>query len=712
MRLLPLILSLTLLGSCKEKPAPQVAVTSSAPLAAVAKIQPPPVLEAPEAPDGAAKLCASCHAAQFQSWSASQHAQALRRVDPKKDQAAFEPAQELKHQSFTSRMHLEKGLFRLDTVHKDGRKWDSEGKLVIGVTPLVQYLAPFPGGRLQAVGMALDTEKRQWFDVYEGQDRQPEEWGHWLNRGMCSNTQCLECHTTGFVKGYDGVRDSFDTRAAELGISCARCHEGLDAHLKNPASKPLSMKGDFARSTQTCGSCHSRRESFDGNPKAGQNFFDAHRPVLAETPGVYHVDGQILDEDFEYGSFLMSRMHNAGVQCLHCHDPHSGKTRLPSNDNSLCLQCHGPSPQMGASSIDPLKHSGHGAASAGNLCVNCHMPETTYMVRDPRRDHGFTCPDPLMSKDLGVPNACNRCHADKSIDWALTEVKKRPGFDSLKRQHERQRAAAVKAGRDFHPQMVPALLAALKTESIPAWRAVILSLLSPAAELDAVRVEFRAALSHPHPLVRSAGIRGLVAAPGGRELIRPLLKDPIKMVRVDAAWALLPELAADAPERKEIETQLEWIRDQPPGALRQSDYLRSSGRLDEAELWMKRAATWDNSAGGYETLARFYHAVGRSGDAAAAFREAIKREEGNAGLHYSLALLLAERGDKAGALAAFQESAKRDPGNARLLYNMGLLQVQMGRRDEGIATLRQSLQLQDSAETRQALEMALKPAGP
>ena len=43
---------------------------------------------------------------------------------------------------------------------------------------------------------------------------------------------------------------------------------------------------------------------------------------------------------------------------------------------------------------------------------------------------------------------------------------------------------------------------------------------------------------------------------------------------------------------------------------------------------------------------------------------------------------------------------------------MGLLQVQMGRRDEGIATLRQSLQLQDSPETRQALEMALKPTGP
>jgi predicted CXXCH cytochrome family protein len=703
------VLCLFLLVSCKEKALPPAPAAAPARPAELAKSLPPPVLEAPEALDGAAKACASCHAAQFQSWSGSQHAHALRRATTEKDQAAFAPEQILEHQSFTSRMHFDKGILRLDTRHRDGRSWSSEGKLVIGVAPLVQFLAPYPGGRLQAVGMALDTGRREWFDVFEGQDRQPEEWGHWLNRGMCANSQCLECHTTGFVKGYDGDKDCFDTRAAELGISCARCHSGLEAHLKNPAEKPLSMKGDFARSTQTCASCHSRREVFDGDPRPGQDFFDAHRPVLADAPGVYHVDGQILDEDFEYGSFLMSRMHHAGVQCLHCHDPHSGKTRLPIKDNSLCLQCHGQSPQMGAQPIDPLSHSGHAAGSEGNLCVNCHMPETKYMVRDPRRDHGFTCPDPQMSKDLGVPNACNRCHSDKSVDWALAEVKKRPGFESPKRRHDRQRAAAVAAGRDYHPQMVPGLLEALKNEKIPAWRAALLSLLSPAAATEAVQVEMREALGHPHPLVRSAGIRGLVAAPGGRALIRPLLKDPVKMVRIDAAWALLPELAADSPERQEIETQLLWVRDQPPGALRQGEYLRSQGKLGEAELWMKRAASWDNSAGGFETLAHFYHALGRPGDSAAAFREAIKREDGNAALHYSLALLLNESGDRKGALASFLESAKRDPDNARLLYNLGLLQLQMGLRDEAVGHLRRSLQLHDSPDTRQALEMALGP---
>ena len=47
------------------------------------------------------------------------------------------------------------------------------------------------------------------------------------------------------------------------------------------------------------------------------------------------------------------------------------------------------------------------------------MPVTVYMQRHPRRDHGFTIPDPLLTKELNIPNACNRCHANQTTDWAL-----------------------------------------------------------------------------------------------------------------------------------------------------------------------------------------------------------------------------------------------------------------------------------------------------
>ncbi len=74
---------------------------------------------------------------------------------------------------------------------------------------------------------------------------------------------------------------------------------------------------------------------------------------------------------------------------------------------------------MNAPPIEPVAHSFHKEGSTGNRCIECHMSQTTYMERDPRRDHGFTSPDPLLTKELGIPNACNKCHTDQTVDWAI-----------------------------------------------------------------------------------------------------------------------------------------------------------------------------------------------------------------------------------------------------------------------------------------------------
>lgn len=52
----------------------------------------------------------------------------------------------------------------------------------------------------------------------------------------------------------------------------------------------------------------------------------------------------------------------------------------------------------------------------GARCVECHMPESLYMARDPRRDHSFNSPDPLLSVELGIPNACTMCHEEKAMN--------------------------------------------------------------------------------------------------------------------------------------------------------------------------------------------------------------------------------------------------------------------------------------------------------
>ena len=129
-------------------------------------------------------------------------------------------------------------------------------------------------------------------------------------------------------------------------------------------------------------------------------------------PGLYHADGQIDGEVFEYGSFIQSRMYHAGVICSDCHEPHS--LALREQGNGLCMQCHLPA------KFDIAEHSHHQQGSAGAQCVNCHMPSKTYMEVDNRRDHSIRVPRPDLTVSIGTPNACTQCHADQTANWART----------------------------------------------------------------------------------------------------------------------------------------------------------------------------------------------------------------------------------------------------------------------------------------------------
>src|SRR6185436_15247449 len=114
-----------------------------------------------------------------------------------------------------------------------------------------------------------------------------------------------------------------------------------------------------------------------------QSFFDHYSLQGVDETELFYPDGQVRDEDYEFSAFLGSKMHAAGVRCADCHDVHSAKTTLPGN--ALCMRCHtGTFPK--APIINPLMHMFHQEASAGSQCINCHMPQTTYMQRHGRHD--------------------------------------------------------------------------------------------------------------------------------------------------------------------------------------------------------------------------------------------------------------------------------------------------------------------------------------
>jgi predicted CXXCH cytochrome family protein len=157
---------------------------------------------------------------------------------------------------------------------------------------------------------------------------------------------------------------------------------GIARRTEKPASNEI----------ETCSACHSRRKVITKDPVPGEPYLDSYLPALLE-PGLYHADGQIDGEVYEYGSFLQSRMRAAGVTCSNCHDPHSAKLR--AEGNTLCAQCHLPA------RFETREHHRHEPGSAGAQCVNCHMPTKNYMVVDARRDHSIRVPRPDLSASLG-----------------------------------------------------------------------------------------------------------------------------------------------------------------------------------------------------------------------------------------------------------------------------------------------------------------------
>src|SRR5262249_1754445 len=141
--------------------------------------------------------------------------------------------------------------------------------------------------------------------------------------------------------------------------------------------------------------------------------------------GLYHADGQMQDEVYNYGSFKQSKMFAAGVTCGDCHEPHAAKLR--AGGDGVCAQCHAPEKYAAATHHHhPLAQGREGAPLA---CAACHMPARTYMVVDRRHDHGFRVPRPDLSARLGTPNACNDCHADKSPQWAAETIERWHGPD-------------------------------------------------------------------------------------------------------------------------------------------------------------------------------------------------------------------------------------------------------------------------------------------
>ncbi len=651
------------------------------------------------------RLCADCHARQHDEWQGSHHDLAMQVAGPETVLGDFEGAR-FTHFGVTTRFFRREGRFYVNTEGPDGEPADYEVAFTFGVDPLQQYLIEFPGGRLQCLTVAWDTRAGRWFHLYPEERIEPDDPLHWTGRYQNWNLMCAECHTTHLEKNYDLESDSYRTAYHEIDVGCQACHGPGERHVRWARRREAGeaspdgeygLAVDFAgkdsvHEVETCAPCHSRRARIAHSWRHTGALAD-HFRVATLSEGLYHADGQILDEVYVYGSFLQSRMYRQGVRCTDCHDPHT--LELRHQGDALCTRCHQLEiekdfPALKARDYTSPEHHFHPVGSEGARCVSCHMPPRSYMVVDPRRDHSFRVPRPDLSVKIGTPNACNGCHSRRSPQWARGLVEQwYPGGRSFQLHY----AEVLAAGRAGEPGAAKALAAlAGEPEQPSIVRATALELLRRYGTPGLGAAQ--SAIRDPDPVVRSSAVTVLGGLEPSRRVaaVDPLLGDPALRVRLEAARVLasVPADFMKPKQRERLRAALDEFEraqlamaDTPWAHLELGVAYLDQDRFGEAERAFRRAIARDAGfVPARVNLAMLLNGLGRNEEAEQALREAIAHSGEQGELHYNLGLLLAETGRLEEAAQSLGRAAGLMPRQPRLLYNLGLALQRLGRRAE------------------------------
>jgi Tfp pilus assembly protein PilF len=671
---------------------------------------------------GAAR-CAECHAAEAAAWRGSDHDRAMQAPSAEGVLGDFADARFTSHGEATTFSRRD-DRYLVTTAGPDGKPAEFEVAYTFGADPLQQVLLPLPRGRLQALTVAWDARPKtaggqRWYSLYPDEPTPPGDVLHWTQLSQSWNGGCADCHATNLRRGYDVASDAYQTTWSELDVACEACHGPGGAHVAwaereprdgepalavplgaEPARWVLDAGAAIARrepplrehtELEVCAPCHARRTLLREAEPGAVPFLDAYRPALLEQ-GLYEVDGQIREEVYEWGSFVQSRMYEAGVTCSDCHEPHA--LALRAEGNGLCGTCHA------AAVFDAPSHHHHSAGSPGADCVACHMSARTYMGIDVRHDHSFRVPRPDLSAALGTPNACTDCHAKQPPRWAAEAVKH---WFPRGRSGTPHFAEAFHAAADALPGAEAALVAVARDPALPAIvRATALTRIA-APDLPAGASAVRAGLADAEPLVRLGALeaaRGL--EPGARlAALLPLLADPLLAVRIEAARALAevpPQLWRPADRSRLAAGLAEYRAAQRTNADRPEAHVNlaaldlvagdvaSARREYETAL---RLAPW--FVPGYVNLADLYRATGDEAAAERALRQALTVAPALAEPHFALGLLLIRTGRRDEAFAQLSRAAELAPENPRFAQGLALALEDRGERQQAEATLARAL---------------------
>jgi predicted CXXCH cytochrome family protein len=696
-----------------------------------------------------AESCAGCHRKQFNDWSISHHAAAMQTANPKSVLGNFNDAR-FEHYGQITEFTQRQGRYYVRTENKQGEPEIFEVAYTFGTYPLQQYLLPTGKGHYQALTVAWDSRPidvggQRWFHLYPDEEIPHTDQLHWTGTYFNWNSRCASCHSTNLDKGYNDVDQSYNTKWSEINVACEACHGPAKQHQtwaqtgENPATTNLGFENRIAATTSwsfkanhatalpsksvnssnepksgslgaqidSCGGCHSRRRVI-GAENQGQAYHQTYQLSLP-TPPLYFADGQVREEDYVLGSFLQSKMFHQGVVCSNCHEPHS--LELRAKGNAVCTSCHK------AEVFDKTEHHHHSPSSTGAECVNCHMPETTYMVVDPRRDHSIRVPRPDLSVKYNTPNACSTCHETEGPKWAADAISKWQESSLLENGKTPHFSTLLTQGYDGDIYSLTILATNQKLPGQTIYhpfatiaQAASLSLLQNHPNNESLNTA-RSQLNATDPLVRRAAVDAMAMATPEQRIkdIWHLHTDPVKLVRMSVAEQLM-EISPNELTRQQQTTlkplldeylnALQIQSDMPSAQLNIARFYRTQRQYKLAEKSYRRAINLDRFfIPAWLNMADFYREINRDNEVEALLKEALSVNSSDSvsaidrgNLQHALGLLLVREKRYIESLKPLEAAAKLAPSNWRHGYIFAIALDSLGKRKDAIGALESTVQ--------------------
>lgn len=363
--------------------------------------------------------CAECHEEIFEMQGNSMHSKMIQ--DVKKDPTAIVGDFALLPED--ANFSLADIVFTIGSKFKQrymlAKEFDSRGDYVIG-------------------NYQWNTQLGKWqtYKVYKDWYGEAFEQS---NNEIPTSLSCDGCHFVGFMGTEHRV---------EPAIRCESCHGPGSEHSKDPKQDIYKATNvDPQRAIEVCIQCHMRNrdirmetvelsdlydevKDYPAGYEPGKPLVNYKMPAPFE-PGVntkeFWGNGAARKNRTQGNEYVRSTMYKHGITCIDCHNPHSTDNTAdnPLGDTS-CMSCHKFGSLIGPHQPTIEVHTHHEANSTGSSCIECHMPKTgRHLGSSPLtvRTHLFGFIYPEETRKYDVPNGCNSCHKDESLEWSEKYLK-------------------------------------------------------------------------------------------------------------------------------------------------------------------------------------------------------------------------------------------------------------------------------------------------